>query len=162
MRFSERFKNGSNRPIIMAMDPAPTTTAAPTAASATPAAAATAKPAEAETDFTKKLAAELQRIASHATKVETLKNGAKLYHLAGGREVEAAPGKSPYVVKQGDWGEKKAATTPAAPATTAPTTAPPAAAPPTTATTTPPATAATPPATATTTPPATTPTTGTK
>jgi hypothetical protein len=132
------------------MDPAPTTTpATPASATASPAPPTQTSSAKPEVDFTKKLAAELDRIASHATKIETLKNGAKLYHLAGGREVEAAPGKSPYVVAKGDWGEKKPAA--AQPETTAPAT--PATAPPTTATTTPPATATTTPPAATTTPP---------
>jgi hypothetical protein len=45
----------------------------------------------------------MKRIAAHATSVETLANGAKLYHLPGGREIEQVPGKSPYVTKHGTW-----------------------------------------------------------
>jgi hypothetical protein len=70
----------------------------------------------------------MKRIASHATKVETLKNGAKLYFLANGREVEQAPGKTPYVVAKGTVPAPKTttpstSTTPsssAAPSTSAP------------------------------------------
>lgn len=43
----------------------------------------------------------MKRIAARATSVETLKNGAKLYHLPNGRLVEEVPGKTPYVVKAG-------------------------------------------------------------
>jgi hypothetical protein len=104
------------------------------AAAPTPAAAATKGAGNGDdaksADFTKRLEAELKRIASHATTVETLDNGAKVYHLAGGRQVEAAPGKSPYVIVKGDWPPAKTAK-PAAPATPTPTTA---TAPPTTTT----------------------------
>ena len=51
--------------------------------------------------FQQRLARQIARIAAHATKVETLKNGATLYTLAGGREVEQAPGHTPYVVRHG-------------------------------------------------------------
>jgi hypothetical protein len=61
----------------------------------------------------------MQRIASHASKVETLKNGAKLYFLANGREVEQAPGKTPYVVKAGTK-PATAAAPPAQPSSTTP------------------------------------------
>jgi hypothetical protein len=44
----------------------------------------------------------MARIAKRAEKVETLDNGAKLFHLPGGRIVEQVPGKTPYVVKAGD------------------------------------------------------------
>lgn len=83
------------------MDPAPPSTAATATTAAAPVAASDATTAT--TDFTKALEAELQRLQKHATKVETLNNGAKLYHLPGGRLVEAAPGKSPYVVAKGNW-----------------------------------------------------------
>jgi len=70
-------------------------------APATPvaAAASTAAGAAAET-FTERLADEMKRIAAHAAKTETLKNGAELYVLADGKEIEQVPGKSPYVVKK--------------------------------------------------------------
>jgi hypothetical protein len=59
----------------------------------------------------------MKRIAAHATSVETLKNGAKLYHLAGGREIEQVAGKSPYVVEAGNWpSHAKPATTTLGPA----------------------------------------------
>jgi hypothetical protein len=61
----------------------------------------TAPAAKAPVDHAAALQAEMARIAAHATSVETLRNGAKLYHLAGGREVEQAPGKTPYVVAKG-------------------------------------------------------------
>jgi hypothetical protein len=66
--------------------------------------------------------AEMKRIAARATSVETLKNGAKLYHLPGGRDVEQVPGKSPYVTKQGTPPAPAAPTTPAATTTTTPST----------------------------------------
>jgi hypothetical protein len=91
-------------------------------------------------DFT----AEMKRIAARAESVETLKNGAKLYHLPGGREIEQVPGKSPYVTRKG---------TPPAPAATT--------TPPATTTTTPPATTTTTPATTTSKSTTTTPTTTT-
>jgi hypothetical protein len=108
------------RRLTSAVDPANTT--AKNASAAAP-----------KRDFTE----EMKRIAARAESVETLKNGAKLYHLPNGREVEQVPGKSPYVTKKG---------TPPAPSTTA---APPATTtpPPTTTTTTP---ATTPPPTTTT------------
>jgi hypothetical protein len=87
-------------------------------------------------DFT----AEMKRIAARAESVETLKNGAKLYHLPNGRVIEQLPGHSPYVTQKG---------TPPAPA--AATTPPPAT------TTTTPSTTTTTPATTTTTPSSTTP-----
>ncbi len=63
----------------------------------------------------------MKRIASHATSVETLKNGAKLYHLPNGREVEQVAGKTPYVVKAGTVAPAtKPAPAPTVPATTAP------------------------------------------
>jgi hypothetical protein len=104
--------------------------------------------AASRTDFTNHLANQLARITSHATKVETLANGAKLYHLPGDREIEAMPGKSPYVVKKGTW-----PTSTKAPAATKPTTTAPATPTATTAPTVPPATTAA---------PATAPATGTK
>jgi hypothetical protein len=112
--------------------PAMETTSTRAGAAAPAPAAAAAKPAgngdEAKSaDFTKRLAAELKRIASHATTIETLDNGAKVYHLAGGRQVEAAPGKSPYVIVKGDWPPAKTssgATKPATPATPTTTTKP--------------------------------------
>jgi hypothetical protein len=75
-------------------------------------------------DFT----AVMQRIAARAESVETLKNGAKLYHLPNGREVEQVPGKSPYVTKKGtpppastsSTTTPPPATTAATPSTTAP------------------------------------------
>lgn len=98
--------------------PAPATPAAPAASTA---AAASSTPAQTRT-FTERLDAEMKRIASHASKVETLKNGARLYFLANGREVEQVPGKTPYVVRAGTPPAKPApASTPAA-ATTAPAT----------------------------------------
>jgi hypothetical protein len=51
----------------------------------------------------------MKRIAAHATSVETLENGAKLYHLAGGRVIEQVDGHSPYVVKAGNWPKHVAA-----------------------------------------------------
>lgn len=48
------------------------------------------------------LAERMKRIADRAEKVETLKSGAKLYHLPGGRVIEQAPGHTPYVVDAGD------------------------------------------------------------
>jgi hypothetical protein len=51
----------------------------------------------------------MKQIASHATSVETLPNGAKLYHLSGGRIVEQVEGHSPYVVKAGNWAKHPAA-----------------------------------------------------
>jgi len=50
--------------------------------------------------FTEKLADQMKRIAAHAEKTETLKNGAELYLLADGKEIEQVPGKSPYIVKK--------------------------------------------------------------
>jgi len=83
------------------------------APTATPAASAKPEKTGDALTFERSLAAEMARIASHATKIETLKNGATLYTLANGREIEQAPGMRPYVVKPG--------TAPAA--KTAPTTA---------------------------------------
>ena len=109
------------------------------AAGSTPAPGSTAAGSAAPTATTRRsdkpgfaagLAQEMKRIASHASKVETLKNGAKLYHLAGGREVEQAPGHTPYVVAKGNWPQKTspaaaggASTTPPA-GTTTPVTPP--------------------------------------
>jgi len=56
--------------------------------------------AAATESFTDRLADEMKRIAAHAEKSETLKNGAELYVFADGKEIEQAPGKSPYVVKK--------------------------------------------------------------
>lgn len=67
------------------------------------AAAVAAKPAAQSATFTATLEQEMKRIASHASEIKTLNNGAKLYYLAGGREVEQAPGRTPYVVKPGHW-----------------------------------------------------------
>jgi hypothetical protein len=100
---------------------------------------AAAAPAAPKRDFT----AEMKRIAARAESVETLKNGAKLYHLPNGRVVEQLPGHSPYVTKKG---------TPAQPSTSAATPPPPPAT-----TTTPSTTTTAPPATTTTTPATTTP-----
>jgi hypothetical protein len=97
--------------------------------------AAAAPAAAPKRDFT----AEMKRIAARAESVETLKNGAKLYHLPNGREIEQLPGHSPYVTKKG--------TPPTAAATP----------PPATTSTTPSTTTTTPPATTTTTPSSTTP-----
>src|SRR5262249_50835415 len=77
----------------------PPTTATPTIAKATSHAASAAE----------RLDAVMKRIASHATSVEPLPNGAKLYHLAGGRVVEQVEGHSPYVVKAGSWAKHPAA-----------------------------------------------------
>jgi hypothetical protein len=107
--------------------------------------AATAEPKH---DFT----AVMKRIEARAESVETLENGAKLYHLPGGREVEQVPGKSPYVTKKGTW-PQPTDTKPTTPATTTPTTT-------TTPSTTTPTTTTTAPTT-TTTPAKTTPTTTT-
>jgi hypothetical protein len=103
---------------------------------------AAAAPAAPKRDFT----AEMKRIAARAESVETLKNGAKLYHLPNGRVIEQLPGHSPYVTKKG---------TPPAPAVTTP---PPAATTttPSTTTTAPPTTTTTTPSTTTTTPSSTT------
>jgi hypothetical protein len=49
--------------------------------------------------FTERLADEMKRIAAHSTSSEKLKNGAELYHLANGEEIEQVAGKTPYVVK---------------------------------------------------------------
>jgi hypothetical protein len=92
-------------------------------------------------DFTE----EMKRIAARAESVETLKNGAKLYHLPNGRVIEQLPGHSPYVTSKGT--PPTAATTPP-PATTTTT--------PSSTTTTTPATTTTTPSTTTTTPPTTT------
>jgi hypothetical protein len=66
----------------------------------------------------------MAQIRSHATSVETLKNGALLLHLKDGREIEQVAGKSPYVVVAGSGSKAPApaATTavPAAAATTTP------------------------------------------
>lgn len=118
--------------------PTPTTsTSSPTAQGSTSTSAATTSPPATSTTssttsaaagttaaqtFEEKLAATMKRIASHATKVETLKNGAKLYFLANGREVEQAPGKTPYVVAKGTVPAPKAtapstSATPSTPAT---------------------------------------------
>jgi hypothetical protein len=56
----------------------------------------------------------MKRIAAHATSVETLKNGAKLYHLPGGRVIEQVEGKAPDVVKKGHWPPPAATAAPAA------------------------------------------------
>jgi hypothetical protein len=71
-----------------------------------------------------RIARQMARIEAHATAVDTLRNGAKVYHLAGGRLVEQAPGKSPYVIKAGERPTPQptqTAATPSAPATTATT-----------------------------------------
>lgn len=116
-----------------ATQPAATSTAAATTAppSTSTTSSTAAAPAGTTTaqSFEEKLAATMKKIASHATKVETLKNGAKLYFLANGREVEQAPGKSPYVVAKGTVPAPKT-TTPAA--TTPPSTTPPSTTPPST------------------------------
>jgi Tol biopolymer transport system component len=44
---------------------------------------------------------QIERIAARALSIRKLKNGATLYILPGGREVEQAAGKTPYVVKAG-------------------------------------------------------------
>ena len=94
-------------------------TTAPPATSTTSSTTTAATGTTASQSFEEKLAATMKRIASHATKVETLKNGAKLYFLPNGREVEQAEGKTPYVVAKGTVPAPKA-TTPAA--TTTPST----------------------------------------
>jgi hypothetical protein len=97
-----------------------TTTAKPgTASTSNPPSSATppietsqpAKPA-AETGTRKLTRADaiehqMERISSRALRVVTLKNGAKLYTLPGGRQIEQVPGKSPYVVKAGNWADAK-------------------------------------------------------
>jgi hypothetical protein len=76
----------------------------------------TAKNAKgADTAPTRDFTAEMKRIAARAESVETLKNGAKLYHLPNGRVIEQVPGRSPYVTQKGT--PPTAATTPP-PATT--------------------------------------------
>jgi hypothetical protein len=73
-----------------------TTSASAVAATSTTTAAKTTKTTE---SFTERLSDEMKRISAHATSSEKLKNGAELYHLANGEEIEQVPGKSPYVVK---------------------------------------------------------------
>ena len=85
--------------------------------------------------------AEMKRIAARAESVETLKNGAKLYHLPNGRVIEQLPGHSPYVTQKGTPPPTTTKTPPPATTTTTPsttTTTPPPATPPTTTTKTPP------------------------
>lgn len=81
------------------VDPVSTVTpsSAPVAATSTTAATTTATTTT--ESFTARLADEMKRIAGHATSSEKLKNGATLYHLADGAEIEQVEGKTPYVVK---------------------------------------------------------------
>jgi hypothetical protein len=116
------------RRLASAIDPTNTTAKNAKAADAAP-----------KRDFT----AEMKRIAARAESVETLKNGAKLYHLPNGRVVEQLPGHSPYVTKKGTPPTPAATTPPPATTTTTPSTTP------TTTTTTPATTTATPPPTTT-------------
>jgi hypothetical protein len=102
-----------------ASTPATSTSAATTSPPASSTTSATTGTTSAAQTFDAKLAATMKRIASHATKVETLKNGAKLYFLANGREVEQAPGKTPYVVAKGTVPTPKATTPAATPTTSA-------------------------------------------
>jgi hypothetical protein len=73
-----------------------TTPATSVAATSTTAAATTKTTTE---SFTERLADQMKRIAAHAESSEKLKNGATLYHLADGAEIEQVEGKTPYVVK---------------------------------------------------------------
>jgi hypothetical protein len=81
------------------LDPVGNGSATPSAVSATSTAATTAASQTTES-FTERLAGEMKRIAAHATSSEHLKNGATLYHLADGAEIEQVEGKTPYVVKK--------------------------------------------------------------
>jgi hypothetical protein len=71
-------------------------TAKPVSATAKTSKATTTKTTE---SFTERLADEMKRISAHAKSSEKLKNGAELYHLANGEEIEQVAGKTPYVVK---------------------------------------------------------------
>lgn len=88
------------------------------AASSTAVAATAATTAAAES-FTERLADEMKRIAAHASSSEQLRNGAELYHLTDGEEIEQVAGKTPYVVKAATPETAPAAATTATTATTA-------------------------------------------